>query len=990
VVKDQQGNPLPGVSIQVKGTSNGTVTDATGKFTLSVPEGAVLQVSFVGYASQQVTVGTRTMVSITLQPSTMALNQLVVVGYGSEKKQNLTGAVATLDMSQKSGQPITNASQALYGVSGLYVNTSNSHPGVDNSTILIRGMGTLSSNAPLVLVDGVEHTMDEINPQDIATITVLKDASAAIYGSRAANGVILITTKTGSGKPHVQYNYYYGIQKPTYLPDAVWDPITYMKMLNQAQLNEGKTAVTFSDADIERYQNGMKTDPLDYPAINWFKRVTQNGQIQNHDLSVSGGSDVINYRMSLGYLNQHGILIGNNNDNDKYYIGMNTSIKVGPRLTLGLDLHGDYRYYTQPYQGIGDYWTWLMRALPIMPDTLADGAFGYSYLRVPGRNSWENPLMTLTVGGQRMRVQNFLATIHGSYKLPFGITYNAKMGIAKYDGLRFITINQLVEEQSFTGAINHFNSPLTAPRRLETYFKELDLHFYNTLDWKHTFASNHNVGVMLGSSFDQYKGGSFEAQMTGYLDETLTALQAGSQLLNIHGQDSYEGLVSGFGRINYNYKEKYLLEGIFRADGSSRFAPGRRWGFFPGVSAGWRIDKEPFFHGVRAVDMLKLRASVGQMGNQAVPLYAYQNNYTLNHYYSFGGPNATLAQGAAVTAYSDPTTSWETTTDYNVGVDASFLNNTLSFTGDVYKKWTTGILETVNLPAHVDGLSGPVENVGTVSNIGYEISVGYQNHVGDFHYSVRGNVSYNKNKVINLGGQILYNYNTNLSTITEAGHAIGSYYVLDAEGIFQSDQEVATSAFQSTDTKAGYLKYRDVNGDGTINGNDRIVINSSSMIPKYNYSFGFNLGYHGISLVAYFQGIGRFYVAPIGNMALPLNNGAGVTWDWYYNSWTPSKPNAKLPILTEANYSTVNFQPSNFWLRNAAYLRLKSLTLGYDLPQNFLSKLKISKINVFVNAENWWTLTKFKLQDPESIYNANSLYHYPTLKTISVGVRADF
>jgi TonB-linked SusC/RagA family outer membrane protein len=990
-VLSPKGEPLPGVSVVVKGTTNGVITDEDGRFSLKAPEKGILEISFIGYETQDIPIENHTTFSITISPSTTALNQLVVVGYGTEKKVNLTGAISTLNMSQKAGQPIGNASQALYGIPGLFVNMSNSQPGVDRANVLIRGMGTLSSNAPLVLVNGVEYSMDEINPNDIATITILKDASAAIYGSKAANGVILITTKEGSGKAHVNYSYYYGIQQPTFLPNAIWDPITYMNLMNQAAANEGKTSPYFTQDQIQQYQQGMKTDPLDYPAINWFKQALDNGYIQKHDLSVSGSTDKYSYRLSLGYLDQNGIMKGPGNKNDKYYIGINTSMQVTNRLKVGLTLNGNYRKYTEPSYTTGSFWNYLMRSLPIMPDTLKDGNWGYPWLRVPGRNNWENPSMILNDGSYTKTVQEFLTTLNATYKLPFDITYNVQFGISKYDGLLNIFIPQMVKEQALTGTMMNWNSPTTAPRSSQTDYYELDLHFYNTLNWQHTFVKKHNVAAMFGASFDNYKPGSFEAEMTGYLDATLSALSAGSIFNSISGNSTYEALESYFGRLNYNYEGKYLLEGIFRFDGSSRFAPGRRWGFFPGISAGWRIDKESFFKGVNFVDLLKLRASVGQLGNQAVPLYAYQSNVALGEYYSFGGANGVLAQGAAVKNYSDPTTSWETTTDYDLGIDADLWKDRLIFTLDLYKKWTTGILETVNLPAQVGNLGGPVENVGTVSNIGYEIGLQYRNNIGAFHYSISGNVAYNENKVISLGGQILYNYGTNLSTITEAGHPIDAFYVYDATGIFQSDEEVAKSAFQSNDTKAGYLQYKDVNGDGKINGSDRIILNESSVIPKYNYSFGIHAGYKGLSLAAYFQGTGKFLEAPTANLAYPLNNGAGATWEWVTDSWTPDRPNAKLPIVTEANYgSKENYLPSTFWLKNAAYLRLKNVTLTYDLPKRWLDKVKIPKISIFINAENWLTFTKFKEGDPEAIYNASSLYHYPMLKTISFGGNVTF
>lgn len=984
VISEKDQKPISGVTVRVLNTSRGTATSKDGTFHIRVSAGNSLEFSGIGYVGKTIKVAGSNIGTVILAEDVQSLSSVVVVGYGTQKKVNLTGSITTIDMSDKEGQPITNASNALHGAPGVFVNLSNSQPGVDRSTIRIRGVGTLNNNDPLVLVDGVEYPMDELNPADIANITILKDASAAIYGSRAANGVILVTTKAGKGSAKVVYSYYNGIQKPTAMPDAIWDPIAYMKLKDQAELNEGKTKVDYSDAEIAEYENGMKTDPITYPANNWFDIALENGTIEKHDVSVSGSSDKYQYRLSLGYLNRDGVIIGPNNHERKYSVGINTSVNVTKRLKVGLTLDGYYRQYTQPFYT--SFWSYLMRSLPIMTDTLQDGRYGNSWLRTPGRNNWEHPRMIAYTGYGNKTVQRFLGSVFADYKLPFDITYHIKFGADKYDGLLQEFTPQVQTVNPKTGAVTNWNSPSTAPRAGNTDYSTLNLHFYNTLNWERRFAKNHNLAVMVGSSYDNFSDGSFAAAMTGYLDATLTALNAGSIRYSTSGNSTKDVLESYFGRLNYDYKGKYLIEGTFRYDGSSRFAYGNRWGFFPAVSAGWRIDKEKFFKS-DLFNLLKLRGSMGQLGNQAVPLYSYENAINLGRDYSFGG---VLSSGAAATAYSDPNISWETTTTNNLGFDAELLDNKLSVTADIYKKHTTGILRTVNIPAQIGGLSGPQENIGTMDNTGYEIAVSYRNNIAAFNYSVSGNVSYNKNKVVNINNQILYNYNTNISTITEAGYPIDTYYLLDAVGIFQSDEEVAASAFQSNSTKAGYIKYRDVNKDGIINGDDRVIVSGSTIIPKYTYGFGLNLGYKGFSLNAYFQGVAGIKLYPTANLAFPFNNGANATWEWATDSWTPDHKDAKLPIVTESTGSSDNFQPSTFWLRDGSYLRLKDIQLNYELPAQWLSKVKIKGATVYVNAENWLTFSKYKDFDPESIVNYNSLYHYPMLKTFSGGVKVTF
>jgi len=595
--------------------------------------------------------------------------------------------------------------------------------------------------------------------------------------------------------------------------------------------------------------------------------------------------------------------------------------------------------------------------------------------------------MIAYTGYGKKTVQRLLASTFLDYTLPFDITYHAQFGVDKYDGLLDEFTPQVQTFNPKTLAPTNWNSPATAPRAQQTDYNDLKIHFYNTLNWQHTFGGSHHGAVMLGSSYDNFGTSQFAGSMTGYLDATLTALDAGTIRYATSGNSTTDVLESYFGRLNYDFDGKYLLEASFRYDGSSRFANGHRWGFFPSVSAGWRIDKENFFKQSDLFQLLKLRASVGQLGNQAVPLYSYENAIVLGQNYAFGG---VLQSGAAATTYSDPAISWETTTAYNAGVDAELLQR-LSVSIDAYKKHTTGILRTVNIPSQVGGLKGPQENIGTMDNTGIELSVRYNDHIGEVGYSVSGNLSYNKNKVVNIDGQILYNYNnSSISTITKAGYPIDAFYLLHAVGMFQSDAEVAASPYQSAATKAGYLKFEDVNHDNIINGDDRKIINTSNIIPTYNYGFGLNVDYKGISLSGIFQGVAGIKVYPTANMAFPFNNGANATREWLSDAWTPTHTNARLPIVTESTGNADNFQASDFWLRSGAYLRLKNVQLSYALPKKWLNLAKISRISVFVNAENWVTFSKYKDFDPESLLNSATLYTYPMLKTISGGVNVIF
>src|SRR5690606_11062814 len=611
-------------------------------------------------------------------------------------------------------------------------------------------------------------------------------------------------------------------------------------------------------------------------------------------------------------------------------------------------MNGYYRDYTQPVYGNGDFWKGVMRALPLLPDTLANGAYGVPTIRTQGRNNWEHPRMLAEEGNYKKTVQRFLTTLYADYQLPFNLNYHAKLGMDKYDGFQEQFVPHMTKQlnqpdENGNPIIQTWNNPATAPRATNNDYNDLSLHIFNTLNWSGKLAEDHNLNLMVGGSYDWYHSQGFDAQTTGFLDGSLSAIGVGTERLAINGSSTEDILISYFGRANYDYKEKYLLELTARYDGSSRFAPGNRWGFFPGVSAGWRLDKEAFMQD-SFFDFFKLRASVGALGNQAVALYSYEQSIVLGQDYSFGGA---LISGAAANAYSDPNISWETTTSYNVGLDLGIFDNKLSFTGEVYKRRTTDILRTVNLPAQIGNLSGPKRNVGTVDNMGYELSVGYRNQQGDWWYDVSGNFNYNKNKVIDLDGQILYDDGTNLSTITQEGLPMNAHYLLDAVGIFQNEDEIAQWADQGAGTIPGFIKYRDVNEDGVINGDDRIVINSSSIMPNYTFGAQFNVGYKVFDLGTTLQVVAGMKVYPTGNIAFPFNNGANATWEWATDAWTPENTNAPLPIVTESKDGQGNFRRSNFWLRDGSYLRIRNIQLGYSLPERWLSEIKIQKIHFY-------------------------------------------
>lgn len=983
-VTNESGQPLAGVSITIKGESGGITTDNNGVFRIETNKTNVtLVVSFVGYTTREIKVqGTETNLQIQLALAVNNMEEFVVVGYGAKKKVSVTGSLSVLDMKTKDNTPTTNASQALHGVSGVWVNQAGGKPGQDVGTIRIRGVGTLNNNDPLVLVDGIEYNINEINPNFIESMTVLKDAAAAIYGSRAANGVILITTKTGKkGKMEINYSYNYGIQKPTFLPDVLWDPIQYMQLKNQALINEGKSpaAVDYSAAQIEEYKNGMATDPYTYPHLNWFDYVMKNGSLHQHNLRFSGGTDKVTYNMALGYMDHDGILVDANHAN-RYTLNLNVTAQATNRLKVGTNIIGNFRTFTQPAFGgsnpTGYYFTRLTRVLPIMTPYLPDGRYGSMVFATPGRNTIENPIMLLKEGSNYNAPQRILAKVFAEYKLPFNLTYNLNLGVDKLDGYARSFVPLIRSYNPKTGAPNNYNINPASNNYDEN---NRTLTVYHTLNWDKAIG-DHQITAMGGQSYTRFDNSEFNGHAEGYFDNTITDLNAGTTNMTTDGRVTKDVLISYFGRLGYTFKDKYMLEGIIRYDGSSRFADGHRWGAFPSLSAGWRIDKENFFN-VPSVDLLKLRASWGELGNQAVGLYSYYNLVSVGSTYSF---NDVIAPAAAVTRYNDPKITWETTTTYNGGVDAELWKGKLTASVDVFKRRTSGILRPVQIPDQVGGLTGPTQNVGVVDNTGFEIALGHRNKIGEISYEVNGSVSYVKNEVVSLRGQSIITSRR----ITKEGYPIDAYYLYEATGIYQNQDEINNSAKISNAVKPGYLKYNDVFKDNKIDGKDRIITGSS--IPKYNYSFNINVGYKNFMLTSFWQGVQGINLYPTVNLATPFNNGAGVTKEWATDSWRPDNPNARLPILTTATGATENYQPSTFWLKDGSYLRLKNIQLRYNLPGKIASLLAMSRCTLFVNGENLVTFTKFKDFDPEKSTTGDSFYEYPTLKTFSFGLNVNF
>lgn len=988
-VLDQTGNPIPGVTVSVSGTTIGTATDLDGEYSLSVPEGSTLVFSFIGYETQSIAVGDQSVIDITLNEDMASLDEVVVVGFGTQKRVNITGAISTVDMDRLENAPVTNSSQLLQGVQGVYVNQAGGQPGRDAATIRIRGQGTLNNNDALILVNGIEFPLSEVNPNDIESISVLKDAaSAAIYGSRAANGVILVTTKSGSKERfQIRYNVYAGFQKVNYLPDVVKDPVQFMELRNQAMINGGRLIVDYPQTLIDEYREGMNNDPYTYPNNDWFDIMFSAALIQEHNLQFSGGAENITYALSLGYLDQKGVMMGSNSN--RYSLGFNSTVQLSKNLKIGTNINAIFRNIDEPVAGVQNLMGSILKAQAFHPTYLEDGRYANTFVRSTGHNIFRHPIVLATEGENHTIQQRYLINLFAEYELPFSITYKINVGINKSDDQNTTFVPDIFIYQNKTGAATRvpFNGDAMSVSQQnrstrKAFGGNINTTIFNTLNWSHSINETHNISSLLGISSESFSDNSFWGQNEGYLGNDLYELNAGSSNPAVFSTSTKSQLNSYFGRLGYNYNEKYLFEANFRYDGSSRFAKDKRWGLFPSFSAGWRLDRENFLANVSWLSDLKLRASWGKLGNERIGLFRYLNLINLGQDYSFGN---NVSAGAAVTSYNDPNITWETTTISNVGIDAGFFDNRVSLEVDVFKKRTTDILRAVNLPSQVGNLAGPIRNIGTVDNTGFELGLNYRNNINGFNYQINGSVTRITNEVVDLRGQTIFNDRN----IIREGYPIDSYNLIHAIGIFQSQEEIDSSPFQTADTRPGYIKYQDTNGDGFVTEDDRII--SGGVIPEFTYQFSLNFGYKGFEINAFFQGVQNINTYTSLIAAQPFWFGTAVTKEWITDAWTPENRNARLPILTtyESSFNE-NFRNSDFWLRDASYLRMKNLQIGYTIPNQILSKYGITNLKFYLNGQNLLTFSKMKDFDPEKNISGNNFYEYPTVKMYTAGLNVTF
>lgn len=1009
-VTDQvTAEPMVGVSILVKGGKDGTITDIDGNYSIEVTPGQTLVFSFIGYKTKEVHVGSQTDISVHLAENAEVLDDVVVVGYGVQKKVNLTGAVSAVKGDELASRPITNVGSGLQGMlPGVSIVQPSGQPGNDKMSIVIRGISTLNSKTdPLILIDGIAGgDLNMLNPDDIENVSVLKDAaSSAIYGARAANGVILVTTKQGSQKEKttVSYSGYVGFQTPTALPDLV-NGREYMELANEAYVAAGFGKL-YQEEAFESYDKG--DSPNDYSNTDWVKEVYKRSAMQTgHNISVRGGTEKSGYYMSYGYLDQDGLVVGDPYSSKRHNARLSVNTELYDRLRLNGNISFvDFYRQENGASGTTGVFRAVQRVSPLLPvkwKTEENGQWvdtdHYAY------SSLMNPVdVAYNSGYNKRNSRTFSGQINASLKIIQDLYVNGQYAANYYtrDSKKYIPAmnrwmsdgtedpgNKLRKNSISESHINTLTQTLNATA---TYQKNINRHDFKLLggfsqEWAHTNTLSAGRKLLLLNGIEAIDVGTDEITNGGGAEEW--------------------ALRSYFGRLNYNYDEKYLFEANVRYDGTSRFAKENRWGCFPSFSAGWNFSKEKFMRFAEPVlQMAKLRASWGELGNQNVG-----NNYyphlvaieSVDKAYPIGNQ---LNTGFMQIALGNKNIKWETIRMLNIGIDLSLFNNRLTISADWFKKNNMDALVRPSFPLVIGKWQKdtsrdylPLENLGEVESKGWELNLAWRDQIGQVKYRAFFNLSDSRNKIIDLGSSapVLSNQ------IRRVGDPIDAYYGYRTDGLAQVEDFAGKDNFGNyinpkfpivageVIVQPGDIKYKDISGpdgkpDGIVNDYDKEIIGNKA--PRYSYSFKGELEWKGIDFSFYLQGVGKANGYLSEEARHCFINDYSVPKKSHLNRWTPENPNAMYPRMYYAQEHNLRF--SDYWIENAAYLRLKNVQLGYTFPQQWMRDWGISKLRVYVSADNLFTVTKyFDGFDPEVQQSSGDTY--PQVKTYVFGLNLTF
>ena len=982
-VTDEKGEPLPGVSIVIKGTNIGTISDADGNYAFTqAPSNAILSFSFLGMSNKEITVGNQSVVNTTMSELLTGLDEVVVIGYGSAKKANLTGAVATVNMLNTLDKPATSLTNTLQGaVPGMAVIARPNDVGSDIGTINIRGRGNLGTSEPMYVVDGVPVSAGDfarIAPADIASISVLKDASsAAIYGSRAAYGVILVTTKSGeaSDKANISFNAYYGSQRAIYLPSYV-NAVQYAGLANQAAVNAGKSPL-YNDEQLAIIANGSNPDL--FPDNNWYDLIFRpSAPLTDYQLSISGGGKT-HYYLSGGYMDQASLLP--TKDLKRYSLRSNVSSQIGNIFKISANLSFIRDALTND-KGVVSFVN-VNRMLPLTVNRQSNGNWGsITAGQIDATHAWNNPVRLMDDGGWNTSFTNrVLGTIAGNLTPMKGLDITGSISYNSLNTKADNFLNQIDPITNFftgqpisgTGQISSLTSTWT---NASTFLSQL----YGSYEKK---ISEHNGKIMIGASYEDDLDASISAYRDNFPNNNLSVINAGAIDENITntGAQKERTFISYFGRFNYSFMDRYLFELNFRADGSSQFQPGNRWGYFPSVSGAWRISEESFMKNAAWINNLKLRVSWGKLGN--VNNVGYYNYTTLTPQ-PVGVLGNSITNGILPTSLVDPNLTWETVVMSNVGLDANLFSNKFSMQIDAFNKTTENIL--LNLPVPLEtGFQTMPSNAAKVSNKGIELNLSYRNNINKFNYEIYGNMTKIWNKVLDMGGQ---NYSINDPWIYQVGSPIGSFYMLKAQGLFIDANDISNWVTQQTRVYPGSIKYANINDDDKIDGNDRTIVGND--VPYFNYGLGINLEYGGFDFSLQGQGVANVKVYLDGEASQAFFNGANVP-AYVMQGWTADNPNPNAPyprLLFTADDPQANIK-SSFWLFDASYFRFKTMTLGYTIPKNITMKWHIQSLRFFVSSNNAFTIRADKRLKFDPEYPTSRGNYYPSVRTVSFGLNVN-
>lgn len=988
-VTDSNQESLPGVSVVVKGTTVGTVTQIDGNFSLSVPENAqTIVFSFIGMKTAEEEINGRSTIDITMEDESIGVDEVVVVGYGTQKKANLTGAVSAVDFTELESRPAANTATLLQGqMSGVQVSNFSNQPGNDNPQIRIRGIGTFNAGQePLVIVDGVETSLTQIPASDIENVSVLKDASsAAIYGVRAANGVILVTTKRGKGgKPTVRVNQSFAWQKPLVEPDFVdsWD----YAFLQNLDLTEQGQDPLFADEHIQALRNGNDLDQ--WSNTNWFDEMYRTAPMNTTYMSVSGSKENVRYMFSSEYLNQEGTMI--NTGQKRYNFRSNIDVDISDRVTIGMNISGNKQDVTETLSSAsasnsdGDL-NYIIRrfANPTVPVKYSSGDWGQvnGLYYLPGSTvgGIRNPVEFANRGENGVEKYNFVGKLYADIELFKNFHYRPNFSYVYNSSLRSKftpTFDTFDKDGNVIGESIHNrqenNNQTTKRSQIE-----------NIVTYDLTLNDQHKISLLGGQSAQLYRLDYFGGSVEDFPNNEIHVLDGGINNKDVSGYARELALNSYFGRLNYGFADKYLFELNYRYDGTSRMSADNRWGGFPSLSGGWVASNEDFLGDLGPVSFLKIRGSWGQLGNQNIGgsnFYPYAQTISTGQNYLWAGY---IAPGVAVNSLANANLTWETTTITDIGVDLNLFKNKVQIVADWFDKTSTDILVRLPIPITMGNVSAPFQNVGEVQNRGWELDVKYQDSFSDVNVFGGFNLSHVSNEVIDYGGLETISGNA----IVREGEPIGSYYAYKADGYYQTQAELDEAPQQfGKPLRMGDVKLIDISGpdgipDGKITADyDRTIIGNP--FPELQYSFNLGANYKGFDVYAFFQGvegIERYY--------------------WYNTETSGTFTQVAMDYWTEDNRDAVtprwgnlgnNSTYSSFYLRDASYLRLKNVEVGYTLPKNLTQKVKIENARIYLSGINLLTWTQEDDYDPEKKTNDDRNRDYPQSKVYSIGLNITF